>query len=62
MPIPCSTANRLRIPALWEIIAVDKNWSVMGGVITGSATGGWDGGFNKQLGNWGGLFWNNLDQ
>jgi hypothetical protein len=36
--------------------AVDKNWAVMGGVTTGSATGGWDGGFNKQLGNWGGLF------
>jgi hypothetical protein len=36
--------------------AVDKNWAVMGGVTTASATGGWDGGFNKQLGNWGGLF------
>jgi hypothetical protein len=35
--------------------AVNGNWSVMGGVTTGSATGGWDGGFNKQLGNWGGL-------
>ncbi len=34
---------------------VDNNWAVMGGVTTGSATGGWDGGFNKQLGNWGGL-------
>lgn len=34
---------------------VDKNWAVMGGAVTGSATGGWDGGFNKQLGNWGGL-------
>ena len=34
---------------------VDKNWAVMGGVTTGSATGGWDGGFNQQLGNWGGL-------
>jgi hypothetical protein len=35
--------------------AVDKNWSVMGGAVTGSATGGWDGGFNQQLGNWGGI-------
>ena len=35
--------------------AVDSNWSVMGGATTGSATGGWDGGFDKQLGNWGGL-------
>ncbi len=35
--------------------AVDANWSVMGGATTGSATGGWDGGFDKQLGNWGGL-------
>ncbi|MCX7098131.1 MAG: porin [Methylococcales bacterium] len=35
--------------------AVDSNWSVMGGVITGSATGGWDGGWDKQLGNWAGL-------
>lgn len=34
---------------------VDKNWSVIGGVVTGSATGGWDGNFNKQLGNWNGL-------
>ena len=35
--------------------AVDKNWAVMGGAVTGSATGGWDGGFNQQLGNWGGI-------
>lgn len=35
--------------------AVDGNWSVVGGALTGSATGGWDGGFDKQLGNWGGL-------
>ena len=45
--------------------AVDTNWSVMGGVTTGSATGGWDGGFNKQLGNWGGLFgttWTSTDK
>jgi Putative beta-barrel porin-2, OmpL-like. bbp2 len=31
--------------------AVDSNWSVMGG----SATGGWDGGWDKQLGNWAGI-------
>ncbi len=36
--------------------AVDKNWGVMGGVTTASATGGWDGGWNNQLGNWSGLF------
>jgi hypothetical protein len=34
---------------------VNANWSVMGGAITGSATGGWDGGFDRQLGNWGGI-------
>lgn len=45
--------------------AVDDNWSVMGGVTTGSATGGWDGGWNKQLGNWGGLMgatWTSTDK
>jgi hypothetical protein len=35
--------------------AINSNWAVMGGAITGSATGGWDGNFDKQLGNWGGL-------
>lgn len=34
---------------------VNKNWSLMGGATTGSATGGWDGNFDRQLGNWGGL-------
>lgn len=34
---------------------VDDNWAVVGGALTGSETGGWDGGFDKQLGNWGGL-------
>lgn len=34
---------------------VSKNWSVLGATTTGSATGGWDGGFDKQLGNWGGI-------
>jgi len=35
--------------------AINSNWAVMGGAVTGSATGGWDGNFNKQLGNWAGL-------
>ncbi len=34
---------------------VNKNWALMGAAITGSATGGWDGGLDKQLNNWGGL-------
>lgn len=44
---------------------VDKNWSVMGGAVTGSATGGWDGGWNRQLGNWsgiGGVTWTSTDK
>jgi hypothetical protein len=44
---------------------VNGNVSVMGGVTTGSATGGWDGGFNKQLGNWagiGGATWTSTDK
>jgi Putative beta-barrel porin-2, OmpL-like. bbp2 len=35
--------------------AVNSNWSAMGGITTGSATGGWDGSFNQQLGNWSGI-------
>lgn len=35
--------------------ALTGNWSLMGGAITGSGTGGWDGTFNRQIGNWGGL-------
>ena len=35
--------------------ALNSNWSTMGGITTGSATGGWDGGFNQQLGNWSGI-------
>ncbi len=35
---------------------INKNWSVSGSAVTGSATGGWDGGWNRQLGNWGGVF------
>jgi hypothetical protein len=34
---------------------INKNWSFIGATTTGSATGGWDGGFDKQLGNWGGI-------
>ncbi|MSS75897.1 MAG: porin [Methyloglobulus sp.] len=34
---------------------IDDNWAVMGGAVTGSATGGWDGSWNQQLGNWAGL-------
>lgn len=35
--------------------ALNSNWSLMGGAITGSATGGWDGSMDQQLGNWGGI-------
>ncbi|MDD5033680.1 MAG: porin [Methylococcaceae bacterium] len=35
--------------------AFTPNWSVIGGLLTGSATGGWDGGWDRQLGNWSGL-------
>ena len=31
---------------------VNQNWNVTLGTVTGSGTGGWDGGFNKQMGNW----------
>lgn len=44
---------------------IDDNWAVMGGVVTGSATGGWDGNFDKQLGNWSGLMgatWTSTDK
>ena len=43
----------------------DQNWSVTGGVVTGSETGGWDGGFDKGLGNWngiGGVTWTSDDK
>jgi hypothetical protein len=42
----------------------DKNWSVIAGAVTGSATGGWDGNFDQQLGNWdflGGVTWTSDD-
>lgn len=44
---------------------VDRNWTVQTAATTGSATGGWDGGFNKQMDNWGALgniFWNSNDR
>jgi len=34
---------------------INSNWTVTGSAVTGSATGGWDGGWNKQLGNWSGI-------
>ena len=34
---------------------LNSNWSALGGVTTGSATGGWDGDYNQQLGNWSGI-------
>jgi Putative beta-barrel porin-2, OmpL-like. bbp2 len=45
--------------------AINDNWAVMGGVITGSATGGWDGNFDRQLGSWSGLMgatWTSTDK
>ena len=44
---------------------INNNFAVMGGVVTGSATGGWDGNFDKQLGNWSGLMgatWTSTDK
>ncbi|MFN5744512.1 MAG: porin [Methylococcaceae bacterium] len=38
----------------------DDNWTMSGGAVTGSSTGGWDGNFNTQLTNWswlGGVTW-----
>jgi hypothetical protein len=43
----------------------NPNWSIRGGAVTGSATGGWDGNFNKQVGNWaflGGFTWTSTDK
>lgn len=42
----------------------NPNWSIKLGAVTGSATGGWDGVWNKQLGNWaflGGATWTSTD-
>lgn len=34
---------------------INKNLTFMSGGITGSGTGGWDGGFDRQMDNWGGI-------
>ncbi len=42
----------------------NPNWTVMGGAVTGSNTGGWDGNFDRGLGNWawlGGVTWTSDD-
>ncbi|NJA05537.1 porin [Methylococcaceae bacterium WWC4] len=44
--------------------AINSNWSVSGGAVTGSQTGGWDGNFDRGLGNWawlGGVTWTSDD-
>jgi hypothetical protein len=44
---------------------IDSNWTLTGGVVTGSVVGGWDGGFNQGLGAWsgiGGVGWTSDDQ
>lgn len=42
----------------------NPNWTVMGGAVTGSNTGGWDGNWNRDLGAWsflGGVTWTSDD-
>ena len=39
----------------WSEITANSELVLDGWRNTGSATGGWDGTFNKQMGNWGGL-------
>ncbi|MGX2039432.1 porin [Methylocaldum sp. MU1018] len=34
---------------------IDQNWTVTAGGVTGSDTGGWDGAWDKGLGNWAGI-------
>jgi hypothetical protein len=34
---------------------IDSNWTLSGGVITGSEFGGWDGSFDRGLGAWSGI-------
>ena len=34
---------------------VNRNFTAMAGAIGGSGTGGWDGNFDRQMGNWGGI-------
>ena len=44
---------------------INKNLTFMSGGTTGSGTGGWDGNFNRQMDNWGGiggLTWTSDDQ
>ncbi len=44
--------------------AFNPNWTVMGGAVTGSSTGGWDGNWDRDLGNWawlGGVTWTSDD-
>lgn len=44
---------------------VDDNWNVLAGAVTASATGGWDGTWNSQLGTWdflGGGGWTSSDK
>ena len=43
---------------------MNSNWAVSAGAVTGSGTGGWDGNFNKNVGNWsflGGVTWTSDD-
>ncbi|WP_231890209.1 porin [Methylomonas methanica] len=44
--------------------AYNPNWTVMGGAVTGSNSGGWDGNWDRDLGNWawlGGVTWTSDD-
>ena len=44
--------------------AYDSNWTFMGGAVTGSNTGGWDGNWDRDLGAWsflGGATWTSDD-
>ncbi|WNB77302.1 porin [Methylomonas koyamae] len=44
--------------------AFNPNWSVSAGAVTGSNSGGWDGNWDRQLGNWsflGGVTWTSDD-
>lgn len=43
---------------------INPNWNIRLGAVTGSSTGGWDGNWNKGLGNWsflGGVTWTSND-
>jgi hypothetical protein len=45
--------------------SIDDNWSVMAGAVTASGTGGWDGSWDRNLGNWdfiGGGTWTSDDK